>query len=42
MYYHIIVIANMDPKEAHTKFVARVNEYKNGAKSLEEKASQLR
>lgn len=35
-------IANMDPKEAHNKFVARVNNYKNGTKVLEEKTSQLR
>lgn len=35
-------IANMDPKEAHNKFVARVNNFKNGSKQLEEKTSQLR
>eukprot|EP01038_Epipyxis_sp_PR26KG_P011164 gene11164-14981_t len=35
-------IANMDPKEAHAKFVARVNDYKQQTKTLEEKASRLR
>eukprot|EP00981_Chlorochromonas_danica_P002751 scaffold537_cov180-Ochromonas_danica.AAC.56 len=35
-------IANMDPKEAHTRFVSRINNFKQGAKGMEEKASQLR
>lgn len=35
-------IANMDPKEAHTKFVARVNEFKTGAKNLDERGEQMR
>jgi hypothetical protein len=34
-------IASLDPKEAHTRFVARVNEFKNGAKTMEEKAAQV-
>lgn len=37
-----LAIANLDPKEAHGKFVARVNEFKSGAKLLEEKANTLR
>jgi len=35
-------IASMDPKEAHSQFVARVNNFKTGAKTLEDKATQLR
>jgi intraflagellar transport protein 74 len=35
-------IANLDPKEAHNKFVARVNNFKQGAKALEDKISSLR
>jgi len=35
-------IASMDPKEAHTQFVARVNHFKNGTKQLEERATSLR
>ncbi|RYH14277.1 hypothetical protein EON65_33875 [archaeon] len=35
-------IANMDPKEAHTRFVQRVNFFKTGSKSLEEKCTGLR
>jgi intraflagellar transport protein 74 len=35
-------IANMDPKEALAKFVARVNNFKQDTKSMEDKAAQLR
>jgi intraflagellar transport protein 74 len=35
-------IANLDPKEAHAKFVARINNFKQGTKSLEEKQGSLR
>jgi len=35
-------IASLDPKEAHSRFVARVNEFKTGAKNMEEKAAQVR
>jgi intraflagellar transport protein 74 len=35
-------IANMDQKEAHAKFVARVNDFKQGTKSLESKAASMR
>lgn len=35
-------IANLDPKEAHNKFVARVNQFKQGTKGLEDRMSQLR
>lgn len=35
-------IANMDPKEAHAKFAARVNEFKANTKALEEKANMLK
>jgi chromosome segregation ATPase len=35
-------IANLDPKDAHTKFVARVNAFKQGAKALEDKAVSMR
>jgi intraflagellar transport protein 74 len=30
-------IANLDPKDAHTKFVARVNDFKQGTKNLDDK-----
>lgn len=32
-------IAMLDPKQAHSKFVARVNEFKQGAKALEERVT---
>lgn len=32
-------IANLDPKEAHAKFVARVNEHKKSAKSMDDQVS---
>lgn len=35
-------IASLDPKEAHTKFLARVNALKTSTKSLEEQATSLR
>lgn len=35
-------IANMDPREAHQKFIARVNQFKSASKQLEEKAGGLR
>ena len=35
-------IASLDPKEAHSQFVARVNNFKQGAKTLEDKASAIR
>jgi len=35
-------IASMDPKEAHSQFVARVNNFKAQTKNLEDKAAQLR
>lgn len=35
-------IAELDPKEAHQKFVNRVNMHKQGAKSMEEKIAQLK
>lgn len=34
-------IASLDPKEANAKFTARVNDFKAGAKRMEEKASQV-
>lgn len=37
-----IEIASLDPKEAHTRFVARVNNLKNNTKAMEEKSVQLR
>lgn len=35
-------IANLDPKEAHSKFVARVNSFKTLTKNLEDKIQHLR
>jgi intraflagellar transport protein 74 len=35
-------IANLDPKEAHTKFVARVNDFKNAAKEMESRAASIK
>mmetsp|Transcript_3790 Transcript_3790/g.5884 ORF Transcript_3790/g.5884 Transcript_3790/m.5884 type:complete len:604 (-) Transcript_3790:235-2046(-) len=35
-------IAMLDPKEAHAKFVARVNEHKQNAKFMDSKATSLR
>lgn len=35
-------IASLEPKDAHTRFVARVNSLKNNTKSMEERATQLR
>lgn len=35
-------IAGMDPKEAHAKFVQRVNDFKTGAKTLEDRAALIR
>jgi predicted nucleic acid-binding Zn-ribbon protein len=35
-------IASLDPKEANAKFTARVNDFKAGAKRMEEKATQVR
>lgn len=35
-------IANLDPKEAHTKFVARVNYFKQNTKTLEDKVASLK
>ena len=34
-------IASMDPREAHTKFAARVSEFKAGAKHMDERAAQV-
>lgn len=35
-------IANMDPKEAHAKFVARVNDFKQATKEMEDKSALLK
>lgn len=35
-------IANLDPKEAHTKFVARVNDFKQRTKLYEDKVAKLK
>jgi len=35
-------IASLDPKDAHNKFVARVNQFKQGTKGLEDRMAQMR
>ena len=35
-------IANLEPKEAHSRFVARVNEFKTGTKTMEERVKLVR
>jgi FtsZ-binding cell division protein ZapB len=37
-----LAIASLDPKEANNKFTARVNDFKAGAKHMEERAAQVR
>lgn len=37
-----LAIANLDPKEAHTKFVARVNDFKLATKEMEGKVGLLK
>ena len=37
-----LTISNLDPKEAHSKFVARVNDFKTATKDLEARAGVLK